>query len=253
MLARRPFGTVPSVASTALILGARNLGRAIGEHLAAQGWKVAGVALSEETAEAFEQGIANALGMALDASEPAAVDEAVRQTRERFGSVDLIVNAVAAGPSPSGGPFGGGPVAEVSQEDFEHYATRVARQAFAFVSGGARALRENGGGTLIQITGGSSRRAIPGRGPWAAGAFAARALTQSAALELRDEGIHVALLIVDAVIKSPKTAGYTQNAGAHDLADQRDVARAVEYLASQEPTAWTHELQVTPRGDRWIP
>jgi NAD(P)-dependent dehydrogenase (short-subunit alcohol dehydrogenase family) len=114
-------------------------------------------------------------------------------------------------------------------------------------------LRENGGGTLIQITGGSSRRAIAGRGPWAAGAFASRALAQSAALELRDEGIHVALLIVDATIKSPKTASYTKDAGEHDLADQREIARAVEYLASQEPTAWTHEMQVTPRGDRWVP
>jgi NAD(P)-dependent dehydrogenase (short-subunit alcohol dehydrogenase family) len=114
-------------------------------------------------------------------------------------------------------------------------------------------MRESGGGTRIQVTGGSSRRAIGGRGPWAAGAFATRALAQSAALELRDEGIHVALLIVDATIKSPKTASYTKDAGEHDLADQREIARAVEYLASQDPTAWTHELQVTPRGDRWVP
>jgi NAD(P)-dependent dehydrogenase (short-subunit alcohol dehydrogenase family) len=241
------------VASTALILGARNLGRAVGEHLAAQGWSVAGVARSEATAHAFEQAIPGALGMALDASERAAVVGAIARTWEQFGSLDLIVNAVAAGPSPSGGPFGGGPVADVSQEDFDHYATRVARQAFAFVSAGAAALRENGGGTLIQITGGSSRRAIAGRGPWAAGAFASRALAQSAALELRDEGIHVALLIVDATIKSPKTASYTKDAGEHDLADQGEIARAVEYLASQEPTAWTHEMQVTPRGDRWVP
>jgi NAD(P)-dependent dehydrogenase (short-subunit alcohol dehydrogenase family) len=182
------------------------------------------------------------------------VDEAVARTREHFKNpIDLLVNAVAAGPSPSGGPFGGGPIADVSPEDFEHYATRVARQAYAFISGGARTLRETGSGTLVQITGGSSRRAIPGRGPWAAGAFAARALTQSAALELRDEGIHVALLIVDATIDSPKTAAYTKGAGPHDLADQADVAHAVEYLASQQPTAWTHELQVTPRGDRWVP
>ena len=177
----------------------------------------------------------------------------MRRTRERFGSLDLMVNAVAAGPSPSGGPFGGGPLADASPEDFEHYATRVARQAYAFLGAGARALRETGGGTLVQITGGSSRRAMPGRGPWAAGAFAARALTQSAALELRDEGIHVALLIVDATIRSPKTAAYTQGAGEHDLADQAEVARAVEYLATQDATAWTHELQVTPRGDRWVP
>ena len=40
---------MPSVSRTALILGARNLGRAIAEHLAERDWQVAGVALSEET------------------------------------------------------------------------------------------------------------------------------------------------------------------------------------------------------------
>ena len=241
------------MSGTALILGARNLGRAIGEHLAGRGWHVAAVARSEDTIAQLGHAIPEAFGMALDASTPAAVDDAAARTRERFGSVDLIVNAVAAGPSPSGAPFGGGPLAELSPEDFEHYALNVARQTYAFLSAGVRALRESGGGTLIQITGGSSRRAIPSRGAWAAGAFATRALTQSAALELRDEGIHAALLIVDATIRSPKTAGYTQNAGEYELAEQEDVARAVEYLASQAPTSWTHELQVTPRGDRWLP
>ena len=241
------------MSGTALIFGARNLGRAIGEHLAAGGWQVAGVARSQETAAALEQHIPGALGMAMDASEPGAVDEAVARTRERLGAPSLMVNAVAAGPSPSGGPFGGGPLADASSEDFEHYAVRVARQTFAFLHGGAKAMRGGDGGTLIQITGGSSRRAIPGRGPWAAGAFATRALTQSASLELRDEGIHVALLIVDATIRSPKTAAFTQNAGEDELAEQDEVARAVEDLASQAPSAWTHELQVTPRGDRWLP
>jgi 3-oxoacyl-[acyl-carrier protein] reductase len=245
---------VATVAGIALILGARNLGRAIGSHLAERDWQVAGVALSEDTIVRFEESVPGALGIAIDASTPAGVDEAVERTRERFGAPTLLVNAVAAGPSPSGAPFGGGPLADLSPEDFEHYALKVARQTYAFLSSGVRALRDSGGGgTLIQITGGSSRRAIPGRGAWAAGAFASRALTQSAALELRDEGIHAAFLIVDATIKSPKTAAYTENAGPTDLAEQHDVARAVEYLATQEPTAWTHELQVTPRGDRWVP
>jgi NAD(P)-dependent dehydrogenase (short-subunit alcohol dehydrogenase family) len=191
--------------------------------------------------------------MALDASDTVGVEEAIARTRERFGPPSLMVNAVAGGPSPSGAPFGGGPLADALPEDFEHYAVNVARQVFAFLHAGAQVMREQNGGTLIQITGGSSRRAIPGKGPWAAGAFATRALTQSASLELREEGIHAALLIVDATIKSPKTAAYTQNAGEFELAEHEDVARAVEYLASQAPTAWTHELQVTPRGDRWLP
>jgi NAD(P)-dependent dehydrogenase (short-subunit alcohol dehydrogenase family) len=239
------------VPRTALILGARNLGGAIGAHLAGRDWNVAAVALSEETISKLPAAMH---GMALDASTPQGVDEAVRRTRDGVGPPSLLVNAVAAGPSPSGAPFGGGPLADLSPEDFEHYALKVARQTYAFLSAGVRALRAGGsGGTLIQITGGSTRRAIPGRGAWAAGAFATRALTQSAALELREEGIHAALLIVDATIRSPKTAAYTQDAGPHDLAEHEDVARAVEYLATQEPTAWTHELQVTPRGDRWVP
>jgi hypothetical protein len=27
----------------------------------------------------------------------------------------------------------------------------------------------------------------------------------------------------------------------------------VEYLANQEPRAYTHELILTPSGDRWVP
>jgi NAD(P)-dependent dehydrogenase (short-subunit alcohol dehydrogenase family) len=246
---------VPIVTGIALIFGARNLGRAIAEHLASGGWSVAGVARSDETARAFEEHIPDALGMAIDASEPAGIDEAIERTRERFGGVpSLMVNAIAAGPSPSGASFGGGPLADATPEDFEHYATKVARQTFAFLHGAAKVMRErDDGGTIVQITGGSSQRAIPGRGSWAAGAFATRALTQSASLELREEGIHVALLVVDATIRSPKTAAYTRNSAEDELAEQEDVARAVEYLASQAPTAWTHELQVTPRGDRWLP
>ena len=38
-----------------------------------------------------------------------------------------------------------------------------------------------------------------------------------------------------------------------DSADPGSLADAVAYLASQSPRAMTHELQVTPAGDRWVP
>ena len=125
----------------------------------------------------------------------------------------------------------------------------MAEQAFVFLSEGVKA----GAGTLIQVTGGSARRAIAGRGLWAAGAAATRALTHSAALELREQGVHVALLVVDATIDSPKTAAMTAGKAPEETADQAELARAVEYLATQSERAWTHELVVTPRGDRWLP
>lgn len=238
---------------TLLVLGARNLGGAIAEHFGAGGWNVAGVARSEETVAGLVERVPGALGLARDTTDPDQVAEAAAAAHERFGSVDLIVNAVSPGMR-SQGQFGGGPLIDSTPEDFDHYATQVIRSAYAFLSAGARALRDQGtGGTLIQVTGGSSRRALPGKGPWAAGAFGSKALTQAAALELRAHGIHAALLVVDATIRSPKTASYTGNAPHDGLAEQDDVARAVEYLAAQPPSAWTHELVLTPRGDTWTP
>src|SRR5205823_4737317 len=97
------------------------------------------------------------------------------------------------------------------------------------------------------------RRGMPGRGSWASAAFATRALTQAAALELREQGVHVALLVVDATIASEKTREWTAGKPEEATATEQDVAAAVAYLASQSPRAWTHELQITPRLDRWVP
>jgi hypothetical protein len=65
--------------------------------------------------------------------------------------------------------------------------------------------------------------------------------------------VHVALLIVDATIDSPKTAAMIADRAPEETADQTEIARAVQYLATQSPRAYTHELVVTPAGDRWLP
>jgi hypothetical protein len=94
---------------------------------------------------------------------------------------------------------------------------------------------------------------MPGRGLWAAGAFATRALVQAAALELRRERIHAALLVVDATIESPRTAGFTRDVPRDALAEMSQIATAVSFLVQQESRALTHELVVTPSGERWVP
>ncbi len=237
----------------AVVLGARNLGGAMAEHLIERGWRVAAVARSEETARnATERG---ALGIAADASDPDVLSAALTRVHDELGPPRLIVNAVSASrPPDDGAGFGGGPIADASLEGFRGWTVAVAEQAFVFLSTGIAALREaEGTGTLIQVTGGSARRAMPGRGLWSAGGQATRAMVHAAAQELREESIHVALLIVDATIQSPKTAEYTRGQPENALADQRLIAEAVEYLAEQQPRAYTHELMLTPAGDRWVP
>jgi 3-oxoacyl-[acyl-carrier protein] reductase len=237
----------------AVVLGAKNLGGVIAGHLIEHGWRVASVARTEETVQAA--GERGALGIASDASDGGQLAAALARARDELGPPQLIVNAVSASrPPDDGAGFGGGPIAGASLEGFRGWTVAVAEQAFVFLSTGIAALQEAGTpGTLIQVTGGSSRRAMPGRGLWSAGGQATRAMVHAAAQEQREQGIHVALLIVDATIESPKTASYTRDAPANSLADQRLVAEAVQFLAEQEPRAYTHELMLTPAGDRWVP
>ena len=76
---------------------------------------------------------------------------------------------------------------------------------------------------------------------------------QAAAQELRQSGIHVALLAVDATIESPKTADFTGDVPREALGDMGQVAAAVSFLVEQESRALSHELVVTPAGERWVP
>ena len=237
---------------TAVVFGARNLGGAIIDHLLAQGWQAAGVARSSETVAAVEA--RGALGLEADATDPLQVRTALKTAGRELGAPSLFVNAVSAARPTREGPFGGGPFAEATVEDFRGWTTAVAEQAFVFLSEATRALRKTGqGGTIVQITGGSSRRALPGKGLWSAGAQATRAMVHAAAQELREDGIHVALLIVDATIESPRTASFIAGTPENATADQARVAEAVHYLATQTQRAWTHELTLTPAGDRWTP
>ena len=135
-------------------------------------------------------------------TDPAAVERVLDEAAAAHGGVDLVVDAASAYGGERRGPFGGGPIIEAQLDAFDSWAGAPARSAFSFLSAAGRFLERQGRqGTLVQVTGGSSRRAAPGRGLWAAGAFGVRAITQAAALELREIGIHVALLIVDAGIE----------------------------------------------------
>jgi NAD(P)-dependent dehydrogenase (short-subunit alcohol dehydrogenase family) len=236
---------------TAIVFGARNLGRAVIETLVADGWAVAGVARSQATLD----GIAEAGGTALqaDVTDPASVYAALSEVAAAHGRVDLALNAASAYGGDRVGPFGGGPIVEADLRGFDAWAAAPARAAFSFLSASGRFAVEQGGpATLVQVTGGSARRAIPGRGLWSAGAFGVRAISNAAALELRPVGIHVALLIVDAGIQ-PLTGDPRPGISPEALADPRRIADAVLFLADQGARAATHELQLTPLAEAWTP
>jgi 3-oxoacyl-[acyl-carrier protein] reductase len=236
---------------TALVFGARNLGRAVIEALLGEGWRVAAAARSDATLEAI--GELGALAVRADVTNASSVEAALGTVAEAYGPIGLVVNAAAAYGGDRSGPFGGGQLARADAEAFEAWAVAPALSGFGFLSGAGRFLLARAApATVIQVSGGSARRAMPGRGLWAAGSFAVRALTQAAALELRGAGIHVALLIIDAGIE-PLSGQARPGVSREALADPRRLAEAVLFLAEQGARAATHELQLTPLAETWVP
>jgi NAD(P)-dependent dehydrogenase (short-subunit alcohol dehydrogenase family) len=228
---------------TLLVFGARNLGRVLARDLSADGWRVAAVARTEETLQNLHDEVPEAVGLIGDASD---ADDVERIFAE-VGDVDLVVDAITTTPGY------GGPIHEAPADAMDAYMAKLLPGIFNVLRVGGRVLAAQGKGTLVQVTGGSARRGNPGRGPWAAAAFATRALVQSQAGELREQGVHVALLIVDAVIESEKTKHWLEDEPPERSASMEDVARAIRYLFEQSPRAWTHELQLTPALERWLP
>ena len=105
----------------------------------------------------------------------------------------------------------------------------------------------------MQVTGGSARRAMAGRGLWAAGAFGVRAITNASALSsCARTASRSTLLIVDAGIE-PLDQGVRVLGWTPGMADPRRVADAVLFLANQDARAATHELQLTPLAESWTP
>jgi NAD(P)-dependent dehydrogenase (short-subunit alcohol dehydrogenase family) len=234
----------------AVVFGARNLGRAVIELLVGEGWAVVGVARSQGTLEGVTA--TGALALEGDITDATSVRRVLERAAAVHGAVDLAVNAASPYGGDRSGPFGGGPLSQAAPDAFEAWAAVPARAAFSFLSATSAFLVEQGRpATIVQVTGGSARRAMPGRGLWAAGSFGVRALTNAAALELKEHGIHVALLIVDAGIEP--VAGAPQGQATDALADPRELAAAVRFLAEQGPRGTTHELQVTPLAERWVP
>jgi 3-oxoacyl-[acyl-carrier protein] reductase len=224
-----------------VVLGARNLGGAILDRFLADGWEATAVVRSADTCAAVEARGARAIRA--DVRDPAALAGAL----EAVDRIDCLVNAVSVASFDPTVPWGGGPLAEATLARYRAWSTAVTEQAFVFFSEAARRLLAQGGpATVLQVGNRASREAAGGMGLWAAGWHGVRALARAATQELAPHGVHVALLVVNGPIASPKTRELIAGMAPDEVNDQAEVAAAVAYLASQEARGRSTELTLTP-------
>jgi NAD(P)-dependent dehydrogenase (short-subunit alcohol dehydrogenase family) len=74
-----------------------------------------------------------------------------------------------------------------------------------------------------------------------------RTLAQVLTEEYSEHGVHVANIVIDGSIDSPGSRALPRNQNRRDLIiNPIKIAEAYWYLHTQDPSCWTHELQLTP-------
>ena len=120
-------------------------------------------------------------------------------------------------------------------------AFNVSQQAIA-------RLQRQGEGTLLFSGASGSLRAGPQFSAFSSAKFALRGLAQALAREHGSEGIHVAHVVIDGLIRSERTAQRFAGADAAQMIAPADLAEQYWQLFQQPRSSWTHELDVRPMG-----
>ena len=218
-------------------------GSALVRQFAGEGYQVAMLARTAERLEALASEVEAAHAYPVDMTDRDALHTTFEKIRAELGPVDVLLHNGAAGAFNH--------FMEVKPETLElTFRTNV----MSLLHLGQEVVPDmlaKGGGAIV-VTGNTS--AWRGKANFAAFAptkAAQRILAQSMARSLGPQGIHVAYLIIDAVIDLPWTRRAFAERPDDFFIQPAAIARTVSQLVGQERSAWTFELDLRPFGEIW--
>ncbi len=180
---------------------------------------------------------------ACDAADAASVAEAFARVRSELGDPTTFIYNAGSGVW--------GDVESISLESFEAAWRVNAYGALAVSQQVIPAMKAAGSGTIIFIGATASRRGGPNTAAFAPAKAAQRSLAESMARSLWPLGIHVALIVIDAVVDLPRARKMMPDKPDSFFLKPEDMAASAVWLARQPRSAWTFEIEVRPNGERW--
>jgi len=240
--------------SAAVIIGAGDAtGGAIARAFAAEGF-TACVNRRERNADALEalaQSIRDdglsARAFPADARDEDAMIALFDQVEAEVGPVEVAVFNIGANVN-----F---PISETTVRVYTKVWEMACLAGFLTGREAAKRMSSRGRGTILFTGATASLRGGSGFAAFSGAKAALRMLAQSMARELGPQGIHVAHIVIDGAIDTEFIKGRHPNfdrAKAQDLILNPDAIAANYVMLHRQPkSAWTHELDLRPWGERW--
>ena len=219
--------------------GTKGIGLAAVKELLGAGFQVAfsarsGPDVERVAADLTDQG--EVLGIAADVRDPEACESLVRQTVDRFGGLDVLVNNAGVGIFV--------PIQEMSIEDWHTQIDTNLNGVFYLSRASVPHLRNSTDAWIINIGSLAGRNAFGGGVAYNASKFGLRGMSEAMMLDLRYEGIRVSLIMPGSVA----TDFGSRPADAKEgwALTSEDVGRAVLDLLRYPGNAHVSKVEMRP-------
>jgi NAD(P)-dependent dehydrogenase (short-subunit alcohol dehydrogenase family) len=221
------------------------LGAALVRRLAADGCRVGMFARSPKfigklAAELESQ----TLAVPVDVSDAKQVAAGFRKVRRQLGPIEILI-AHASGSVGEG-------LMKTTPDQFERSWRIAVLGAFLCAREAVPDMLKCQSGTIIFTGATSSVRGRGGAVAFSSAKFAVRGLAQSLAVELWPRGIHVAHVIIDGVIDTPKVRRTYKSSDKEPLLQPEAIADSYWNLIQQERSAWSLEIDLRPNKEAFF-
>jgi NAD(P)-dependent dehydrogenase (short-subunit alcohol dehydrogenase family) len=236
------------MSKAAYVLGVGpGLGAAVARKFAREGYAVALMARKRGSLEPVVKDVV-ALGVGhaaieVDATKAASVSDGFEKAKAHVGEPHVVVY--------NAGAFKMGGILDVTPEEFEECWRANCAGAFFAAQAALPSMLARGNGTLLFTSATAAMRGSAKFSCLAVGKFGLRALAQSIAREHGASGVHVAHVIIDGQIDTPRVRGMMPNRAPDSMLSPEAIADTYWHLHQQPVTAWTLELDLRPAIEKF--
>jgi len=218
-------------------------GAALARRFAADGYRVALLARDRERLDKLAAELPGAAAFPVDVADLGALRATLARVSAQLGAPSVLLHNAVAG--------GFGSFESVTPEALEQRFRVNVTSLLVLAQELAPAMVEAGWGAIVATGNTSAWRGKAAFAGFAPTKAAQRILAESLARALGPKGVHVAYVVVDAVIDVPWTRQAFPDRPDEAFIQPSGIADAVHHLVHQERSAWTFELDLRPFGESW--
>ncbi|MGE9010470.1 SDR family NAD(P)-dependent oxidoreductase [Leptospira interrogans] len=218
-------------------------GSAIVRRFAAEGFRVIAMARSPDRIRTLEAELSDTHAMICDVSSESQVRDAIAKIRRSYGSPNVLIHNAVGG--------GWGTFLEIEPKMLDRNFQVNVMGLLYLAREVAPDMIKAGSGAIL-VTGNTS--AIRGKANFAGFAptkAAQRILSESIARDLGPRGIHVAYVLIDAVIDVPRMRERLPEAPDEFFIKPSAIADELWHLYRQDRSAWSFLTEIRPFGEKW--